>query len=385
MPASLPENGRGPAPGRTDPHEQCRVQATTAAEIAHAPRAPHPGFAHPDALVIVRSAGPRLAKRHERQVDGTIHSEAYEDAAHFSASATQSESIEALARFLERLSGDPRRAVIRAAPRASADPRHMRRKLHDDRDGPGTLVELPRRWAALDFDGLDAADGWWLDLAGTYERLVRPVLPVECHKAACVMQASGSAGIKPGLRCRVWFLLTSALVGAELRRVFGSTPGLDRSTLYPATLTYTARPVFVGMADSVPVRTVVVPGEVERVAVRVPPEPPRPPAAPLRAPIDGTWGPKPAYARAALEHACQRIKDAGDKQQHPTLFREAAGIGALVGSGHMPLMKARADLIDAGLSMKPYGRPWRHEEVSRQVDRGLAAGMDRPRVPGGAR
>lgn len=342
-----------------------------------------PAFSHPDEMVVLTSQALRLAKMHERLADGTVRSSAYDDARHFRARVARASSIEALASCLARLADDAHSAVLRAAVRADADRRHMRRLLHPEQDEPATLVEVPRRWMALDFDKLDAPDGWWLGLAQTYE-LVRPLLPVEFHQAACIVQASGSAGIKPGFRGRVWFLTERPHNGAELRRTFAGVSGLDRSTLYPATLTYTARPVFIGMADPVATRIAVIPSRIERVAVAVPPEPPAPPPTPLHAPIDGTWGPKPAYSRAALDHACQRIVQAGEKEQHPTLFREAAGIGALIGSGHMPASLARDMLIAAGMAMTNFGRPWRREEVARQIDRGLAAGMEHPRVPGGA-
>ncbi|HEX2528530.1 MAG TPA: hypothetical protein VHL31_19815 [Geminicoccus sp.] len=343
-----------------------------------------PGFADPDAVVVLTSPSLRLTKIHTRQADGTTRTDPYEDARHFRGRLAKAVSIGALASLLDRLRDDQKSAVIRSAVRADANRVHMRRLLHPDQDDAVTLIEVPRRWVALDFDGLGAPDRWWLDLSGTYDLVVRPALPIEFRRATCIVQASGSAGVKSGFRGRVWFLLAQDHCGAQLRRVFANVPGLDRSTLHPATLIYTARPVFIGMVDPVPVRLAIIPGEAERVAVRVPPEPPCPVAAPLRAPIDGTWGPKPAYSRAALDHACERIEQAGDKQQHPTLYREAMGIGSLVGSGHMPLLKARADLIEAGLAMKAFGRPWRREEVARQIDRGLAAGMDRPRAPGGA-
>ena len=379
MPTTLPQNGRGPALAGASPREQCRAPSSTDRSSCEGTFSP---FGDPEALVVLTSVGPRLAKAHSRQPDGSTSTEAYDDAKYFRARAARVPSLSTLASVLNPLADDRGSAVVRADVRQDTDHHHLRRRLHDSGDEQASLREVPRNWVGLDFDGLDAPEGWWLDLPRSYDQVVRPVLPVDFRRVGCVVQATGSAGIKLGLRLRVWFLLTTALWGAELRRVFADVPGLDRSTTYPATLIYTARPVFIGMDDPVPVRTVVVPGKVERVAVHVPPEPPAPPSALLRPPIDGSWGPRPAYSRAALDRACGRIVQAGEKEQHPTLFREAAGIGGLVGSGHMPASLARDMLIAAGLAMTNFGRPWRREEIARQIDRGLAAGMEHPRVPG---
>jgi hypothetical protein len=98
--------------------------------------------------------------------------------------------------------------------------------------------------------------------------------------------------VKPGGRVRLFYWLDRMLGRAELKRWLGTVPGLDFSTLNDLTPNYVAKPTFVGMPDPVPVRSGLVAGAVDAVAVPPLPEPerrasapptePRPYAAPAR-------------------------------------------------------------------------------------------------------
>ena len=63
------------------------------------------------------------------------------------------------------------------------------------------------------------------------------------------------------------------------------------------------------------------------------------------------WGPKPSYARAALQRACEAIEGAPIGQQAQTLNREAYSIGRLIGAGLMPRRLAADCLIYSGTRM----------------------------------
>ena len=58
------------------------------------------------------------------------------------------------------------------------------------------------------------------------------------------------------------------------------------------------------------------------------------------------------YGSAALEKACERIRATTAGNRHETIFREAAGIGELVGGGVVDRSAAEAALLRAGLT------PW---------------------------
>jgi hypothetical protein len=84
----------------------------------------------------------------------------------------------------------------------------------------------------------------------------------------------------------VFYWLDRATSGAGLKCWLKDVPGLDLSTLNDVTPHYVAKPLFVGVADPVPVRSKLIAGVVDAVEVCIPPEParPRPAPEPRRAP-----------------------------------------------------------------------------------------------------
>ena len=111
------------------------------------------------------------------------------------------------------------------------------------------------------------------------------------------MQLTSGAGIKPGGRVRLFYWLGRPTGGAELKHWLSGVPGLDGSTLNDVTPNYVARPLFDGVTDPVPVRSKLIPGEVDAVEVRIPP-------APVRQPHQA---PRPAApATAARPHEAPR-------------------------------------------------------------------------------
>ena len=85
------------------------------------------------------------------------------------------------------------------------------------------------------------------------------------RRASCWAQLTSGAGIKPG-GDRLFYWLDRPASGAELKRWLGDVPGLDK-TLNDVTPNYVARPIFDGVADPVPVRLRLIPGELDEVAV----------------------------------------------------------------------------------------------------------------------
>jgi hypothetical protein len=94
-----------------------------------------------------------------------------------------------------------------------------------------------------------------------------------------------------------------------------------------------------------------------------------------------SWGPKPAYAQAALDAAARAIAQASPGQQEMTLNAEAYSIGRLIGAGLMPEDFARSVLIKAGTSMssQPGKRPWAYAEIEKKVSRAIEQGKRHPR------
>jgi len=111
------------------------------------------------------------------------------------------------------------------------------------------------------------------------------------------------------------------------------------------------------------------------------PEPKRP-AARGRPLVDESWGPAPAYAKAALDMAARAIAGALPGQQEVTLNTEAFSIGQLIAGGAMPAGFARRVLIWAGSKMTTGDprRPWMAHEIAEKVDRAFADALGSPRA-----
>jgi hypothetical protein len=93
------------------------------------------------------------------------------------------------------------------------------------------------------------------------------------------------------------------------------------------------------------------------------------------------WGPKPRYARAALQRACERIEGAPVGQQDQTLNSESYSIGRLIGAGLMPRRLAIDCLVyHAALMVNAPGRRrWQQREIMQKVVRAVREGEQRRR------
>jgi hypothetical protein len=102
-------------------------------------------------------------------------------------------------------------------------------------------------------------------------------------------------------------------------------------------------------------------------------------AAPSKRPISNVA----AYAAAAAENACRRIREAVPGQQRYVLNAEAYAIGRLVAGLGLDRTSVARDLVEAGLGMQQQaGRtPWRRDQVRRTVLDALADGARHPTTP----
>jgi hypothetical protein len=111
------------------------------------------------------------------------------------------------------------------------------------------------------------------------------------------------------------------------------------------------------------------------------PEPKRPVAL-ARPPTDDSWGPCPAYSRAALDCAARAIAGAPPGRQEATLNTEAFTIGQLVAGGAMPRKFAYDVLVWAGCKMRNGDprRPWLQHQIEQKVARAFADALASPRT-----
>ena len=187
------------------------------------------------------------------------------------------------------------------------------------------------------------------------------------ERAGCVWQWSASAGLKEGLRARLWCLLARPVAASALRGWLahlrgeptkgrpGAVPWADPSTYSASQPVYTAPPRIVGGADPYPVRLVLIdgapldPGPVEAWALR----------QAMRARIEA----QEREARAAearqranggcdatrrwLRDACAGLMATPPGGRHDALRAVLRGACEAVREARLGLVEAEAALVDA--------------------------------------
>jgi hypothetical protein len=221
------------------------------------------------ALTILTCARSLYATKRIKAASNGVEVIGYGRAKHLAAAEVSFRDIAGLHALLVRQGRRPRQFVIRAALRPGIDPGRVRRTLHRDPETgePPFFVATPRAWAAFDFDSVEAPAG--LDPArepAEAGMFLRDLLPDPFSDAACVVQATSGCGFKPGLRYRLWFVLSRALHGHEIEG-WCAHPDLDPATLRDVEPIYTARPILEGVADPVPQRLVLLSGLMDVVEV----------------------------------------------------------------------------------------------------------------------
>ena len=299
----------------------------------------------------------------------------YGDAAHFRVGFLPARTIGELAAALTLLSGRRCSFVIRGEPLPGIDLARCRRLLHPHREADGSLTpatfgDAARRWLAADFDGVPVPAGlaWPEDAEATACHLAA-LLPPEFTGVSCMVQATASASIKPGIRARLWFLLDRAVTGAEARRWLRTAP-LDRALLGAVQAHYTAAPVRRGVADPVPWRLRLARGTYVRVAVPPLPAPEEPrsvPPAPVRCDRN-------RYALAALAREAAAVAAAAAGGRHAVLNRAGFALARFVRCGELTAVEVVAELLAAARRAE-IADP--EPELRRFLRCGLRAGLER--------
>jgi hypothetical protein len=327
---------------------------------------PDPPSRHP-ALTVLRTCGP-LATTRVRAGPAGPEIVGYDRAKHFAAREESFDGLDGLHRLLLRQDRRPREFVVRAALRPGVDPRRVRRKIHAD---PATgeascFVAEPRAWAAFDFDGVPAPA--CLDPvrepieAGM---LLRDLLPERFAEAGCIVQATSSCGLRPGLRYRLWFVLDRPLHG-HLIEAWCARPDLDPSTLHDIEPIYVGRPLFEGVPDPVPRRIVLLEGVVDVVEV---PDP-----LPTTTPGRPTLGGGPARPALGFDGWVRRMGDGPGLEgfRRPIVSALAAYVRRHGVAGLRAAADTLRDRLVAAAAAAPR-RPGRGPDVDRYLsDRHIA-------------
>jgi len=214
-----------------------------------------------ETITVVRSHGRRLAKA--IRVDGSI--EDYGGVRTVDLGEVEIDGLEALEAVLRRLEHRRDCCVVRGGIADPSRVKGVRRLLYHDRESGDepTLREMPRRWLALDFDGVPRPD--WIECADLLgcACVAIATLPDEFRRVRFIVQATAGHGLKPGLRLRLWCWLSRPTTGAELKYWLRSAP-VDPSGFGAAQMIYTAAPVFLpGSFDPLSARLDIISGDAE--------------------------------------------------------------------------------------------------------------------------
>jgi hypothetical protein len=173
---------------------------------------------------------------------------------YFSIAETPVSGFDELAAALAELQAKPYSFVVRGRPLDGIDWQRALRRTGGRAEPAGHAGTCG---AALDHNrsGLDTMPAG-IDPLFEPDRVVEhavELLPAEFHGCTRFWSFTGSHGIKPGIRLRLWFWADRPVEDRELKVWLRDSP-VDLSLYSPAQPTYTAAPIFVGMRDPVPYR-----------------------------------------------------------------------------------------------------------------------------------
>lgn len=260
-----------------------------------------------------------------------------------------------LAGLLEQVQRDPAWFVVRGALRTS-EPTF--RRTHVDKPGEAaSLAPAAHRWVLLDLDKYreDVPSAAFAADPASWAKAARSGLP-ECFRGAtCWWQATGSAGIKPGVRLRLAFWLSRAVADAEWKTWVDqwSLP-VDDSLFTPSQPHFTAWPIFDGVADPVALRSGVLEGLPE---VTIP---------------DLSNPERLLGAEDELVKAARRMRKAPQGERHNTLNRVTYHLASRFGEDTLPARRIEAAMFEAAF---PDSTP--DQGACRTVEEAIRHGRER--------
>ena len=210
-----------------------------------------------DTLTLLKTKGGLpLTKKFTPQGD-----ESYGGSKHYSVHSASVADLTDVAALLTKLADKKDMAFIRGSLIDA------NKKDSVTRDGTNFRFR-PQHMLALDVDSADTQHDALFDTEAACIEWIQTYLPESFHNASFVYQLTSSAGIKPGLRARLWFWLETPRSSADLKpwaQTVAANPDscLDASLFDAVKLHYTASPIFDGVEDPFEAgRVVLVPRSV---------------------------------------------------------------------------------------------------------------------------
>ncbi len=175
------------------------------------------------------------------------------------------DSIFELHKILGELENDSISFVIRGEPVPNCDlSQPVRRLKYRDGDEGPFFQDAAARWVCFDFDGIACPAN--IDPMSNPDAAIsylRRLLPPTFHNVTCSYQWSNGAGFDgwANLRAHLWFIIDRSINDDELRQwVYDARLPVDAALFNTVQPHFTARPLFVGMADPIPIRSNILLG-----------------------------------------------------------------------------------------------------------------------------
>ena len=236
----------------------------------------------PDYVTFL-SAQAAAAKRFSRDKEtGAVHVESYGRAKSFMVNVYGLTNIRLMAKGLANVESWSNSFLIRGHSLNGEQVQKTFRRIHPRKFEDGTVEEATfesaaHHWVPLDIDSLPCPDGLdpINDPGAAVEHIVSH-LPTEFRGATCFWQHTASAGVKPGIRMRLYFWANRLLSDDELKTWLGATDDagqrlypVDLSIFTPVQPIYTARPTFEDVPDPVPQRCGLWEGDRDEITAPV--------------------------------------------------------------------------------------------------------------------
>jgi hypothetical protein len=317
--------------------------------------------------------------------DGSIRD--YAAGTWFATVSVEVRGIGGFAGLMSQLEPEPRRLIIRGTLIKGKPAGRVRRKITADPDDPDApyFKKYARKWLGLDFDSFDLPGGVDPVDLDAVAALAVARLPEPFQRATCWGQLTSGAGVKSGGRIRLFYWLSERVDERFLKRWLKGVPGLDHALFCPNTPHYVAAPVIApGAVDPVPIRSKLIPGAVDVVAVPELPEPARPSRSTSRSAlfgIDPPGGRPGAYMVACL----RALIDAPPGQGRSTCTNVAVCLYGLCKAGLLDPVdvtaRIKGAMIDRGWADDEASRGMTLADVNRQLEwawqHAEARGLDR--------
>lgn len=205
---------------------------------------PMVAYASPaDALTFATCLGPNT---HAAKTFSTLGANAYRCGRDFHYVTVPVDGLTSLNALLHEVTTHRRTFLVLGRANVERGRRLAARRWGDQR----TLVAKPCHVLPLDLDSIAApqhVDPRDVFSAGRY---TRSLLSPELARAACVAQLTSGAGLKPGLRVRLFYWLTRPIDLIHMKRWIETQPvRCDLAIYQPHQPIYTAAPHFDGVTD----------------------------------------------------------------------------------------------------------------------------------------